>query len=160
MIKELYDIGEAPPIGIIPPKMHAWVVRSERFGEPMEAFQEEVIDVPEIKDDEILVYVMAAGVNYNNVWAGLGTPVNVISARNKKGEPEDFHVGGSDGSGIVYKIGKNVTEVEIGDEVVLHCGTWSQSCNEVKRGKDPMYSPSFNISCTTQNANYINTLIH
>ena len=145
MEKKLYDIGESPPIGVIPPKMHAWLVRSERFGEPIKAFQEEVIDVPEIKDDEILVYVMAAGINYNNIWAGLGEPVNVISARNKTGEPEDFHVGGSDGSGIVYKIGKAVTEVKVGDHVVLHCGTWDKNCNDIKRGKDPMYSTSFKI---------------
>jgi hypothetical protein len=46
---------------------------------------------------------MAAGVNYNNVWAGLGIPVDVIGARNKAGEPERFHIGGSDASGIVYK---------------------------------------------------------
>jgi crotonyl-CoA carboxylase/reductase len=50
----------------------------------------------------VLVYVMAAGINYNNVWAALGIPVNVIAARNKAGEPEDFHIGGSDASGIVY----------------------------------------------------------
>ena len=77
MAKELYPIGEAPPLGEIPQKMHAWAVRPERFGEPMEAWQQEVLDVPDIKDDEVLVYVMAAGVNYNNVWAGLGVPVNV-----------------------------------------------------------------------------------
>jgi hypothetical protein len=44
------------------------------------AFQKEVVTTPTIADDEVLVYVMAAGVNYNNVWAGLGVPVNVIAA--------------------------------------------------------------------------------
>jgi hypothetical protein len=29
---------------------------------------------------------MAAGINYNNVWAGLGIPIDVIGARNKVGE--------------------------------------------------------------------------
>ena len=77
MTKSLYDMGEQPPIGEVPEKMHAWLIRPERFGEPMKAFAKEVIDVPAIKDDEILVYVMAAGVNYNNVWAGLGVPVDV-----------------------------------------------------------------------------------
>ena len=145
MAKELYDIGEAPPIGEVPPKMHAWLIRGERFGEPTKAFQKEVVDVPEIADDDVLVYVMAAGVNYNNVWAGLGIPVDVIKARNKQGEPEDFHIGGSDASGIVYKVGKDVTNVKVGDEVVVHCGTWDRNCPWVTAGNDPMYSPSFRI---------------
>jgi crotonyl-CoA carboxylase/reductase len=145
MTKELYDIGEAPPVGEVPPKMHAWLVREKRFGEPKDAFQQEVIEVPPIRDDEVLVYVMAAGVNYNNVWAALGIPVNVIKARNKQGEPEDFHIGGSDASGIVYKVGKEVTNVKVGDEVVIHCGIWDRNCPWVKSGGDPMYSSTFRI---------------
>ncbi len=145
MAKELYNLGEMPPLGLVPKKMHAWLIRAERFGKPTEAFQQEVVDVPSIADDDVLVYVMAAGINYNNVWAGLGIPVNVIAARNKAGEPEDFHIGGSDASGIVYKIGKDVTHVKVGDEVVVHCGTWDRNCSWVKNGGDPMYSPTFRI---------------
>ncbi len=145
MAKEVYDIGQQPPVGEVPKKMNAWLIRKERFGQPMQAFQKEVIDVPEIKDDECLVYVQAAGINYNNVWAGLGIPVNVIAARNKQGEKEDFHIGGSDASGIVYKVGKDVTNVKVGDEVVVHCATWDRKCPWVTAGNDPMYSPSFRI---------------
>ncbi len=145
MTKELYDVGEAPPVGEVPAKMHAWLIRPERFGEPNVGFQKEVVDIPEIADDDVLVYVMAAGVNYNNVWAALGIPIDVIKARNKQGEPEEFHIGGSDASGIVYKVGKDVTNVKVGDEVVIHCGTWSRDCPWVKAGNDPMYSPTFRI---------------
>lgn len=145
MTKEVYDIGEAPPLGEIPNKMHAWLIRAERFGQPTQAFQKEILEVPDIKDDEVLVYVMAAGINYNNVWAALGIPINVIKARQKAGEKEDFHIGGSDASGIVYKVGKDVTNVKVGDEVVIHCGMWSRDCPWVKAGNDPMYSPTFRI---------------
>ena len=99
MAKELYEIGQQPPIGEVPAKMNAWLIRENRFGQPTSSFQKEVVDVPAIGDDEVLVYVMAAGVNYNNVWAALGIPVNVIKARQKAGEKEDFHIGGSDASG-------------------------------------------------------------
>jgi len=143
--KPLYAIDEQPPLGTVPDTMHAWLIRPERFGEPTSAFKQEVVDVPTIADDEVLVYVMAAGVNYNNVWAALGVPVNVIGARNKAGEPEEFHIGGSDASGIVYKVGKNVTSLKVGDEVVVHCGTWSAECAHVRGGNDPMYSPTFRI---------------
>jgi crotonyl-CoA carboxylase/reductase len=144
-IKDLYDIGEMPPLGYVPAKMHAWLIRPERFGKPTEAFQQEVVATPTIADDEVLVYVMAAGINYNNVWAALGIPVNVIGARNKAGEPEPFHIGGSDASGIVYAVGKDVTNVKVGDEVVMHCAHYSRDCPWVKSGGDPMYSPTFKI---------------
>ena len=145
MTKEVYDIADAPPVGEVPKKMNAWLIREDRFGQPTSAFQNEVVDIPEIADDDVLVYVMAAGVNYNNVWAALGIPVNVIKARNKQGEPEEFHIGGSDASGIIYKVGKDVTNVKVGDEVVVHCGTWSRDCPWVTAGNDPMYSPTFRI---------------
>ncbi len=145
MSKELYDIGERPPLGVVPAKMHAWLIRPERFGEPKDAFKLEVVDVPEIGDYDVLVYVMAAGINYNNVWAGLGLPVNVIAARNKAGEPEEFHIGGSDASGIVYKVGRKVTNVKLGDEVVVHCATYDPECPMVQAGVDQMYSPTYRI---------------
>ena len=144
-LKDLYDVGDMPPLGHVPAEMHAWLIRSERFGQPMQAFQKEVVAVPEIGDDEVLVYVMAAGINYNNVWAGLGIPINVIAARDKAGEPESFHIGGSDASGIVYKVGKRVASVKVGDEVIIHCGQYSRDCPWVKSGGDPMYSPTFRI---------------
>ncbi len=143
--KELYAIGETPPIGVVPNKMHAWVIREKHFGEPKDSFKQDVINVPEIASTEVLVYVMAAGVNYNNVWAALGDPVNIIKSRNIQGDLEDFHIGGSDASGIVYRIGKDVSNVKVGDEVIVHCGTWDKNCQWVQSGKDPMYSPSFKI---------------
>jgi crotonyl-CoA carboxylase/reductase len=143
--KDLYAVAEAPPLGHVPPRMHAFTVRKERFGPPAESFQLEVVETPEIADDEVLVYVMAAGVNYNNVWASLGVPIDVITTRQKAGEKEDFHVGGSDASGVVYKVGKDVAWPREGDEVVIHCGMWSRDCPMVKAGVDPMYSPTFRI---------------
>ena len=145
MKKEIHNVGEAPPVGEVPKLMHAWTVRADRFGEPKDSFQREIINVPEIGDDEVLVYTMAAGVNYNNVWAALGTPVDVIAARNKQGETEDFHIGGSDASGIVFAVGSRVTSVKAGDEVLIHCGTWNSDCPMVQAGEDPMFSPSFRI---------------
>jgi crotonyl-CoA carboxylase/reductase len=145
MKPEIYAVGEAPPLGEVPKSMYAYTIRRERFGEPKDSLQLEVVDVPEIGDDEVLVYVMAAGVNYNNVWAAQGLPVDVISARKKAGEQVDFHIGGSDGAGIVYKVGRNVSYPRVGDEVVIHCGAWDADCPRVRRGDDPMYSPSYRI---------------
>lgn len=145
MAQDLYPLGEAPPLGEVPTTMYACTVRQERFGEPKDSLRVEVVPVPEIADDEVLVYIMAAGINYNNVWAAQGLPFDVISARQKTNDQTDFHIGGSDASGIVYKVGKNVKYPRVGDEVVLHCGAWDATCPSVISGIDPMFSPTYRI---------------
>jgi len=148
MTKEIYELGEVPPLGEVPQKMYAQVLRPQRFGPPTTAFQVEQVDVPDIGPDEVLVYVMAAGVNYNNVWAALGIPIDVTKSRPKDPYFPDatgFHIGGSDASGVVWKVGSAVKNVKVGDEVVVHCGMWKQDDPLVKAGQDPMYGPSFRI---------------
>src|SRR6476646_8820390 len=120
--KDLYELGDPPELGTVPTKMLAQVIRAARFGEPRDAFKEEVVPVPALGPRDVLVYVMAAGVNYNNVWAAIGIPLDVIQERQKRGEPEDVHVGGSDAAGVVRAVGADVANVAVGDEVVVHCG--------------------------------------
>ncbi|MDP7163858.1 MAG: crotonyl-CoA carboxylase/reductase [Alphaproteobacteria bacterium] len=142
---EIFDLGERPALGVVPQKMHAFVVRQDRFGEPEQAWQRETIATPALGPKDVLVYVMATGINYNNVWAALGYPVDVIAERQKKGEPEDFHAGGSDCSGIVWAIGDQVSEVAVGDQVVVHSGWWEPDDPWVLSGRDPMLAPSTRI---------------
>ncbi|MFB7620031.1 MULTISPECIES: crotonyl-CoA carboxylase/reductase [unclassified Kitasatospora] len=141
-MKELYDLGELPPTGAVPAKMHASVIRRERFGAPVQAFQGEVVDVPAVGRGQALIYVMAAGINYNNVWAALGKPVDVIAARRRKGEAEDFHIGGSECSGIVWAVGDGVHNVAVGDHVVVSGGVWDEGASDIRLGADPMTSAS------------------
>jgi crotonyl-CoA carboxylase/reductase len=125
--------------GELPATMAAWVIRQEREGEPTEAFQVEEIEVPEPGAFEVIVRVMAAGVNFNNVWAALGKPVSVFGYGD---HPEyGHHIGGSDASGIVWKVGPGVTRWKPGDEVVIHCNQTSYEDPEV-HGLDPMAAPS------------------
>ena len=128
--------------GELPETMAAWVIREERFGEPKDAFQLEEIEVPEPGPFEVIVRVMAAGVNYNNVWAALGKPVSVM----RYGDHPQYghHIGGSDASGIVWKVGPGVTRWKPGDEVVLHCNQASYEDPEV-HGLDPLAAPSQTI---------------
>jgi len=130
------------PLGELPEKMLAWVIREEREGEPKDAFQIEEIEVPEPGAFEVIVRVMAAGVNYNNVWAALGKPVSVM----RYGDHPQYghHIGGSDASGIVWKVGPGVTRWKPGDEVVIHCNQASYEDPEV-HGLDPLAAPSQRI---------------
>jgi crotonyl-CoA carboxylase/reductase len=140
MTIDISRVSEVPTEpGELPPTMTAWVIREERLGEPTEAFQLEEIDVPEPGAFEVIVRVMAAGVNYNNVWAALGKPVSVMGYGD---HPEyGHHIGGSDASGIVWKVGPGVTRWKPGDEVVMHCNMASYEDPEV-HGLDPLAAPS------------------
>lgn len=139
------EIGVLPPLGVVPETMHAQVVRPDRYGDPSTAFVAEVVPTPRLGQREVLVAVMAAGVNYNNVWAARGYPVDQVGLRQKRGEPEDFHIGGSDASGIVYAIGSEVTDWSIGDEVVIHPGVWDENDPWIAAGRDQMTAPSAKI---------------
>jgi crotonyl-CoA carboxylase/reductase len=137
------DIAEVSKLdvepGELPESMAAWVIRPEREGEPKDAFQVEEIEVPEPGPFEVIVRVMAAGVNFNNVWAALGKPVSVFSYGD---HPEwGHHIGGSDASGVVWKVGTGVTKWKPGDEVVIHCNQASYEDVEV-HGLDPLAAPS------------------
>ena len=126
--------------GELPKTMTAWVIRQDREGEPKDAFQIEEIEVPEPGAFEVIVRVMAAGVNFNNVWAALGKPVSVF-----RYHPEDdHHIGGSDASGVIWKVGEGVTKWKVGDEVVIHCNQASYEDVEV-HGLDPLAAPSQKI---------------
>jgi len=128
--------------GELPATMAAWVIRQEREGEPMDAFQLEEIEVPEPGAFEVIVRVMAAGVNYNNVWAAQGKPVSIFPYGD---HPQwGHHIGGSDASGIVWKVGEGVTRWKPGDEVVIHCNMASYEDPEV-HGLDPLAAPSQRI---------------
>jgi crotonyl-CoA carboxylase/reductase len=137
---DVTEISEEP--GTLPATMQAWVIREEREGEPRDAFQLEEIEVPEPGAFEVIVRVMAAGVNYNNVWAALGQPVGVW----RYGDHPEYghHIGGSDASGIVWKVGEGVTKWQPGDEVIIHCNQASYEDIEV-HGLDPMAAPSQKI---------------
>ncbi|MGB0381332.1 MAG: crotonyl-CoA carboxylase/reductase [Alphaproteobacteria bacterium] len=137
--RDLYEVGDIPPLGHVPKSMYAWAIRRERHGRPQESFQLEVVDTPEVDSHEVLVLVMAAGVNYNGIWAGLGQPISPFDVHKAP-----FHIAGSDASGIVWKVGDKVTRWKVGDEVVIHCNQ-DDGDDEECNGGDPMFSPSQRI---------------
>ena len=57
---------------------------------------------------------MAAGLNFNSIWAGRGYPIDMIQLiQLRKDSTDDFQIAGSDCSGIVYKIGSKVKNVKV-----------------------------------------------
>jgi crotonyl-CoA carboxylase/reductase len=117
--KDLYEIGEIPPLGHVPKNMHAWSIRQDRHGPPEDAMQLEVVPTWELDSHDVLILVMAAGVNYNGVWAALGEPISPLD-----GHKHPYHIAGSDAAGIVWAVGSKVKNWKIGDEVVVHCNQY------------------------------------
>ena len=124
--KEIYEIGEMPPIGQVPKQMYAQLIRAERFGEPKHGVQgREGRRCPRSSRTRC----------WSTSWPPASTTTtsgrrsarrSTSSRRAQKAnfDPSDFHIGGSDASGIVYAVGSDVKNVKVGDEVVIHCGTW------------------------------------
>jgi crotonyl-CoA carboxylase/reductase len=138
-VKDLYEMGEIPPAFHVPEKMYAWAIRKDRHGRPSKAMQVEVVPTWTIGEDEVLVLVLAAGVNYNGVWAALGEPISPLD-----GHKVGYHIAGSDASGIVWAVGSKVRRWKPGDEVVIHCNQ-DDGDDEECNGGDPMFSPTQRI---------------
>jgi crotonyl-CoA carboxylase/reductase len=125
--------------GKLPKAMAAWVLRPEREGDLATAYEVEEVEVPEPGPFEVVVRVMAAGVNFNSIWAALAKPISIF----RYGDHPRWghHIGGSDCSGIVWKVGAGVTRWKPGDEVVVHANHASYEDSEV-HGLDPLAAPS------------------
>jgi crotonyl-CoA carboxylase/reductase len=61
--KELYDIGEIPPLGHVPKNMHAWAIRKDRHGPPESSMKIEVVPTWKLDSHDVLILVMASGVS-------------------------------------------------------------------------------------------------
>jgi crotonyl-CoA carboxylase/reductase len=125
--------------GQLPKTMAAWVLRPEREGSLDGAYLVEEVEVPEPGPFEVVVRVMAAGVNFNSIWAALAEPISIFGYGD---HPRwGHHIGGSDCSGVVWKVGAGVTRWKPGDEVVVHANHASYEDPEV-HGLDPLAAPS------------------
>ena len=85
-------------------------------------------DVPEpqISPNEVLIKVRASGCNYNDIWARRGLPgVSIIMP----------HISGSDAAGEVIEAGSEVTNVKVGDEVVVFSSFSCGTCDACARGE-------------------------
>ncbi|MFI6513457.1 crotonyl-CoA carboxylase/reductase [Streptosporangium sp. NPDC050855] len=85
------------------------------------------VPMPELAPDEVLVAVMASSVNYNTVWSAIFEPLPTFSFLKRFGATGGFaarhdlpyHVLGSDGAGVIVRVGGGVRRWQVGDHVVM-----------------------------------------
>ena len=108
--------------------MQSWILDespgSYRFGE---------IDPPTVGDDDVLIRVVASALNHMDLWVTRGMP-----------KPPLPHVPGCDVAGVVEVVGASVTNVQVGDEVVVNPGV-SPVADIVALGNDSPMGPGFMI---------------
>ena len=82
----------------------------------------EQVPLPDINDNQVLVEIKAAAINHLDIWVRKGIPGISLPM-----------IIGSDGAGIVVKVGKNVNKFSIGDEVIINpllfCGNCPSCLN-------------------------------
>ncbi|MGW0655524.1 alcohol dehydrogenase catalytic domain-containing protein, partial [Streptomyces umbrinus] len=85
------------------------------------------VPMPELAPNEVLVAVMASGINYNTVWSAMFEPIPTFTFLKHFGRQDrwaarhdqPFHVIGSDASGVVVRTGSGVRRWRVGDQVVV-----------------------------------------
>lgn len=82
--------------------------------------------VPNINSDEVLIRVRSCALNHLDLFARGGLPGLKLPLP---------HILGSDISGTVEEIGKNVSEVSVGDRVVVNPGIWDGTCEYCLKGE-------------------------
>lgn len=88
----------------------------KRWGRPRDVLELDDVAKPEPSDDEVLVRVHASSINRSDYYAFGGVAVLMRPMIGGFLRPKDQRLGG-DFAGIAEAVGKNVTDVEPGDEV-------------------------------------------
>jgi crotonyl-CoA reductase len=98
--------------------------------DPRKSLHLDEVPLPEVGPNEALVAVMATSINFNTVWSSIFEPIPTFKflERAAKKNPAmsashdlPYHILGSDGSGVVLRVGPGVTAFAPGDRVTIHC---------------------------------------
>ncbi|HVM00483.1 MAG TPA: crotonyl-CoA carboxylase/reductase [Egibacteraceae bacterium] len=123
----------------LPGQMRAAVVRKsevERFAglathdkDPRESLHVDVVPIPPLGPNEVLIAPMASALNFNTVWTSIFEPLPTFVFLERFGRESDLgrrhdldhHIVGSDAAGVVVRTGPGVTRWRPGDRVTVHC---------------------------------------
>lgn len=108
--------------------MDAWIL-----DESPGSYRWGTLDIPTPAPDEVRIRVMASALNHMDLWVTKGMP-----------KPPTPHIPGCDAAGIVDAIGSAVTNVSIGDEVVINPGI-SPVDEIIQLGNNSPMGPGFMI---------------
>jgi crotonyl-CoA reductase len=129
------DIAHLP----LPESYRAAFVRRDEVGmfegldsadkDPRKSLHVDGVATPELAPDEVYVAVMASAINFNTVWTSIFEPLPTFGFLDRLGKESSwgarhalpYHVVGSDGAGVVVRVGSAVRNWKPGDRVTIHC---------------------------------------
>jgi crotonyl-CoA reductase len=97
--------------------------------DPRKSLHVQDVALPELAPDEAYVAMMASSINFNTVWTSIFEPLPTFGFLDRLGKESaygarhalPYHVVGSDGSGVVLRVGAGVRNWKPGDRVTIHC---------------------------------------
>jgi len=97
--------------------------------DPRQSLHVGEVPLPELAPDEVYLANMASSINFNTVWTSIFEPLPTFGFLDRLGREsvwgkrhqQDFHVVGSDASGVVLRVGSAVRNWKPGDRVTVHC---------------------------------------
>ena len=97
--------------------------------DPRQSLHVGELPLPELAPDEAVIAVMASSINFNTVWTSIFEPLPTFGFLDRLGKEsvwgarhaQDFHIVGSDASGVVLRTGSAVRNWKVGDRVTVHC---------------------------------------
>jgi len=106
-----------------------WEGYASEDKDPRKSLHVDEIATPEIAPDEVYIAVMASSINFNTVWTSIFEPLPTFGFLDRLGKEsvwgarhaQDFHIVGSDASGVVVRVGSAVRNWKPGDRVTVHC---------------------------------------
>ncbi len=102
---------------------------ASRDKDPRASLHVDDVPMPEYAPDEVVLVVMASSINFNTVWTSIFEPLSTFGFLDRLGKESywgarhalDYHVIGSDASGVIVRVGSAVRNWKVGDEVTVHC---------------------------------------
>ncbi|HUF99712.1 MAG TPA: crotonyl-CoA carboxylase/reductase, partial [Ilumatobacter sp.] len=97
--------------------------------DPTKSIHIDDVPTPALAPDEVYLAVMASSINFNTVWTSIFEPLPTFGFLDRLGREsewaarhkQDYHVIGSDASGVVLRVGSAVRNWKPGDRVTVHC---------------------------------------
>lgn len=118
-------------------------IRFHNFG-GVEVLQYEEVPTPIIGPTEVLVQLKAAALNHLDIWVRSGARERNIPLP---------HIPGSDGAGIIAEVGSAITNIKIGDRVVISPGISCGHCAKCLAGTDNLCQ-TYHVLGTRENGTY------
>jgi enoyl-CoA hydratase/carnithine racemase/NADPH:quinone reductase-like Zn-dependent oxidoreductase len=130
-----------PGLDPLPVRQHAWAVIKDAHGrpahgEPRAALHRVTIPVPRPAPNEVIGYVLHAGLTYNTLFAARGVPISVFDLHDR-----DLHVPGSGAVVLVAALGSETARqgrLKTGELRVLYPGV--SDLLSPRAGEDPMHA--------------------